>query len=532
MKKLGKTTQSLKEQSAWLLAAKVIGFGFSFVLPLLIVRYLTQDEVGHYREAFQVIMNAVVILPLGFSMSAYYFLARETDGRRGAAILNILLFNFVVGGLACLFLFLFPQAIGNIFQRDELTSLAPKIGIVIWIWIFSTFLETVAIANQEARVATAFIIVAQFSKALFMGAAVLAFGTVEAFIYAAMIQGVIQTFILLNYLRSRFPGFWREFDPQFFREQIVYAVPFGLAGILWIAQNDIHNYFVGHKFSSADYAIYAYGCFEIPLIAMLSESVASVLIPRMNALQLAGNRDEMIRLTMRAMQKLAFFYFPIYVFLLITANTFIITLFTQKYERSATVFVINITLLPFSILITDPIVRSYKELGRLFLLTRIFVLVGLVAVLYYGLGYFGLTGMITTAVDALLIEKAIAETMVIRKLGLGLQHVLLLKNVAKTAVISTLAGIVTYFVYANTHAYLLDLGRHLAAQVFSATREGTLDFVGGSFVLLVCGLVFSPIYLLAANFWGVIEEDEKNQVRNFVRTILPRRGSQIVETQV
>ena len=532
MKEPVKTTQSLKEQSIWLLAAKVIGFGFSFVLPLLIVRYLTQDEVGHYREAFQVIMNAVVILPLGFSMSAYYFLARETEGRRGAAILNILLFNLVVGGLACLFLYLFPQSIGNIFQNDELRNLAPKIGVVIWIWIFSTFLETVAIANQEVRVATVFIIVAQFSKALFMGGAVIAFGTVEAFIYAAMIQGVIQTFILLNYLRSRFPGYWREFDAGFFCQQMVYAVPFGLAGILWIAQNDIHNYFVGHKFSSADYAIYAYGCFEIPLIAMLSESVSSVLIPRMNALQLAGNRDEMIRLTMRAMQKLAFFYFPIYVFLLITANTFIITLFTQKYEASTSIFVINITLLPFSILITDPIVRSYKELGRLFLLTRIFVLTALVGVLYYGLGYFGLTGMITTAVGALLIEKVIAESMVIRKLGLGLRHVPLLKNVGKTAVISILAGIVTYFVYANAHAYLLDLGRHLAAQVFSATREGTLDFVGGSFVLLICGLVFSPIYLLAANFWGVIEEDEKNQIKNFVRKILPRRGSQIVETQV
>ena len=61
---------SLREQSAWLLVAKVIGFAFSFALPLLIVRYLTQDAVGHYREAFQVITNAVVILPLGFSMSA------------------------------------------------------------------------------------------------------------------------------------------------------------------------------------------------------------------------------------------------------------------------------------------------------------------------------------------------------------------------------------------------------------------------------------------------------------------------------
>jgi O-antigen/teichoic acid export membrane protein len=525
VKKQAETNPSLREQSAWLLAAKVIGFALSFCLPLLIVRYLTQDDVGLYRESFQVITNAVIILPLGFSMSAYYFLARETT-RRGAAILNILLFNFVVGGLACLTLYLFPQIIGNIFRSEELTRLAPSIGLVIWIWIFATFLETVAIANQEARTATIFIIGAQFSKTLLMGSAVIAFATVESFIYAAMIQGVIQIFILLNYLRSRFPGFWRGFDPAFFRQQMVYAIPFGLTGILWIAQSDIHNYFVGYKFSTADFAIYAYGCFEVPLIAMLSESISSVLMPRMNELQLAGDHDEMIRLKARAMQKLAFFYFPIYVFLLITVQTFITTLFTQQYAASAPIFAINLTLLPFSILITDPIVRSYRELGRAFLLTRIMVLAALIAVLYYGLDHFGLTGMIAVAVGAIVIEKAIAETMVVRKLGIGIRHLPLLANVGKTAVISLLAGFFTYIVYVNINQYLHGVGEQFAESTLHASRLGTINFVGGSLVLLISACVFAPIYLLAAHVWGVIEDNEKDSVRRFFRRVFPRRGAE------
>lgn len=523
MQKQNGKTQSLKEQSAWLLTAKLIGFAFSFALPLLIVRALTQEKVGLYRESFLIITNSLIILSLGFSMSAYYYLARETE-RRAKAILNILIFNFVVGGFACLTLNLFPQIIGNIFRSDELTRLAPTIGVVIWIWIFSTFLETVAIANSEARVATVFIILASLSKTLFMGSAVLIFATVESFIYAAIIQGAIQTLILLSYLRSRFPGFWHGFDPAFFVEQMKYALPFGLAGILWMAQTDIHNYFVGYKFSSAEFAIYAYGCFEVPLIAMLSESVTSVLIPRMNALQLVGDRDEMIRLTARAMQKLAFFYFPIYAFLMITAQTFITTLFTQKYEASASIFVINLTILPFSILITDPIVRSFKELGRFFLLVRILVLTLLVAVLYSGLGSFGLTGIITVAVGAILVEKCISETMVVRKLGVGLQHLPLLKNVAKTAVISLFAGLITYIVYSNMHVYLAGVGEQFAEEAFSTTKLSTLNFVGGSLVMLVSGMVFVPTYLLAANFWGVIETDEKQAIRNFLRRFIPKRG--------
>ncbi len=514
-------TISLREQSAWLLIAKIIGFGFSFMLPLVVVRYLPIDAVGHYRESFQVLTNAVVILPFGISMSAYYFLARETE-RRAASILNILLFNLIVGGLACFTLYLFPQILGNLFRSNEMTGLAPEIGVVIWIWIFSTFLETVAVANQEAKVATVFIIAAQFSKTLLMGAAVFAFGTVEAFIYAAMIQGVIQTFILLNYLRWRFPGFWESFDFRFFREQMAYALPFGLAGILWMAQYDIHNYFVGYKFSPSDFAIYAYGCFEVPLIAMLSDSVTSVLIPRMNALQLEGRRDEMIRITARAIQKLSFFYFPIYVFLLVTSHTFIVTLFTHRFERSASIFVINLTLLPFSVLILDPIVRSYKELGRLFLLTRFFVLTCMVGVLYFALDHLDLTGMITVAVCAIIIEKLIAETMVIRKLDLGWRHISLLRPVGKTAAASAIAGLLTYGVYALTRDFLLDAGADFATNVLQTTR---LEFAGGALVLGVAGAVFAPTYLVLANLLGLIEEDEKESVRGAIRKVFQRRPS-------
>ena len=514
-------TSSLREQSFWLLTAKLVGFAFSFCVPLVVVRYLSQDEVGHYRAAFLVIANAIIVLPLGVSMSAYYFLARESEERRSSCVLNILAFNFVIGGIAALFFFLYPQSIGSIFQSDEITRLAPVIGAVIWIWIFSSFLETVAIANQETRVATVFIISAQFTKALFMCTAAFAFATVEAFLYAAIIQGAIQTVLLGWYLSSRFPGFWRRFDLSFLREQLVYAVPFGIAGTLWLAQTEIHSWFAGHRFSPSDFAVYAYGCFEIPLIAMLAESVTAVLIPRMNELHGDNDRDEMIRLKARAMQKLSFVYFPVYVFLLITANTFITTLFTQKYAASASVFVVNITLLPFSILITDPIVRSYKELGRVFLLTRLFIVAALVSCLYFMLDEISMTGMIGLAVGAVVIDKLIAEAMVIRKLHLGLKDLHLLANVAKTAFASITAGAATYLVYISFHLSLFAAAENFLSNSVGISKASIVNFVSGTFVLAVSALVFAPIYLVIANLLGLIEDEEKNTARRIAGKILP-----------
>jgi O-antigen/teichoic acid export membrane protein len=522
---------SLRTQGAWLVGAKVLAFGFSFALPLLVVRFLDQTEVGHYRQAFQVITNAVVILPLGFSMSAYYYLSREVE-RRGQAILNILLFNFFAGGLACLILYLYPHLLGSVFRSEELTPLAPKIGLVIWIWIFSTFLETVALANSEARVATAFIILASFSKTVLMSTAVIVFGTVEAFIYAALLQGVIQAFILLAYLRSRFPGFWRGFDKGFFIEQMFYALPYGVAGVLWIAQTDIHNYFVGYKVSPSEFAVYAYGCFEVPLIAMLTESVTSVLIPRMTALQLNDKKDEMIRLTARVAEKLSLVLFPVYVFLMITAFTFITTLFTTKFEASVPIFMINLTLLPTSILVNDPVVRSFKDLGRPFLVARVVILTLLVAVLYLGLDRLSMVGMISVAVTAILTERVIAGTFVFRKLGIGFRHLTLFKNVGKTALAAGVAGFITYLFYTAFSGALYPQGQELAAAVFRTGNPTILNFVGGCLVLGASALLFTPLYVFTANLLGLFEDDEKRSVHEAWRRLWPGRlEQQLGDTQ-
>ena len=515
---------SLKTQGAWLLFAKFTGFVLAFLLPLLVVRYLSQEKVGVYRQAFLFIMNAVSILPLGFSMSSFYFLSRENE-RRNSVILNILLFNFATGALACGVLFAFPQLLGRIFQNEELTRLAPLIGITIWLWIFSAFLEIVAVANREAKLSTVFIILAQLTKTSLMAGAVILFSTVEAFLYAAIFQGVLQTAILLIYLAKKFPRFWLSFDSKFFREQAVYALPLGLAGVIYTLQTDLHNYFVSHRFGSAEFAVYAYGCFQLPLLVMLGESVTSVLIPRMSELQKRGDTQEIIRLTARAMQKLAFFYFPVYAFFLITAETFITTLFTEKFAASVPVFLINITILPFDIWITDPIVRAYKELGRFLLALRVFVLVALVGALYFGSQNFGLRGMIGIVVVITILERAVTVFAVARKLGVEKKDFWLLNGVWKTAAAAITAGIALFAFYFFGREILLPLANETAAQILSVLKmEKFASFAGGSLFLGVCFIVFAVVYLPTAGFLGLIEDSEKEKLKSLRRRFFGREN--------
>jgi O-antigen/teichoic acid export membrane protein len=513
--------KSLYASVGWLMLAKVIGFIFTLLLPLLVVRVLTKSDVGIYQQVFLVISTVSSILPFGFSMSAYYFFSREKENIN-YYLFNILLFNFITGGIACLLLNLFPQAVGNFFKDEEMTRFAPQIGLVVWFWIFSAFLEVVAIANQESRLATVFIILAQFTKSIFLVVGLVYWETVAAMLNAITIQVILQTIILCVYLNYRFKGFWKSFDSKFFVKHLKYALPFGISGVLWTLQTDLHNYFIANKFSPEQVAIYRVGCFELPLMVLLYEAIASVLIPKISKLQSEGKIREMIELTATAMNKLAFFYFPLFTFFLITAQTFITTLFTEKYAESVPIFLINIILLPTYIVITDPIVRSYESLGNFILKVRIFIVIGLIIFLWLGINYLNLQGMMIIVVCASMLDRVITSIKIWKTVGVKPTDISLLGNVWKTAIVSIIAGCFTFLFYSLTKGYL---------PIWETLMSNNLNqklshFIAGCLVLGISATIFAIIYLIGANYFGLIEENEKKMVTSVIAK-LRRKSSTI-----
>lgn len=437
---------SLARPAFFILTARSISYAFSFLLPLLLVRWLSQEEFGLYKQVFLVVGTAMVVLPLGFGMSAFYFLPRERE-RKSQVVLNIMLFNVTVGGLACAALILKPAILGRVFHSDELTNYATLIGVVILFWTVSSFFETVAVAHQEAGIATAFIVAAQISKTTLLIAAAFFFDSLVYLIWAAIIQGLLQTIVLLAYLHSRFRGFWRSFSGSMLMTQLSYALPLGFAGMLFSLQNDLHNYFVANSFGASTFAIYAIGCFQLPLIGILNESVGSVMIPRVSGLQQENNRREILLITARVMRKLAAIYFPIYVFLLLEAREFITVLFTQAYLKSWPIFLVNLSLVPVNILITDPIMRAYAEQRYFLLRVKIAIFAMLFVILWFGIRQLSLVGVIAVVVGANILERVIAAVRAARVLRIEWSDASLFGDLPKLAAASIASAAVTGIMY-------------------------------------------------------------------------------------
>lgn len=509
---------SLTKSVGWLLLAKMVGFVLSFLLPILIYQTLSKSDIGIYQQVFLVIVTVSGVLPFGVSLSAYYFLSREKE-RQPFYIFNILIFNFAVGGLACLVLNIYPQILQDFTKDAEMATLAPQIGFVIWLWVFSSFFETAVIANQETRLATIFIISAQLSKAVLMISAVHFFGTVEAMLNAVTIQAIFETTALFIYLNSRFKGFWTAFDKSLFIEHLKYALPFGFAGLLLVIQTEAHNYFVSYYYSKEDVAVYRAGCFQLPLLVLFYESISFVMIPRMSRLQLEGKKREMVEVTARAMGKIALVYFPVYVFFFITADTLITTLFTKNFVDSIPIFLINITLLPSYVFIIDPLIRAFESLGKFILKLRILIVFGLLLTLYFGIQHFDLRGVIAVVVIASLIERFISLTKIYQTIGFKLSDFVLLKNVGKTAICSVLAGIPVYFLYTLGNSLNSQIGVRINSILSDSLNQNWADVFVGASVLALTAMIFIPIYLIFLNLLGVICKEEKGQFLNTIERI-------------
>ena len=489
-------SSSLTLDASWLLVAKTLSFIVSLALPLFLVRHLSQEEFGLYKQAFLIVNSAVVMAPLGFGLSALYFLPREPE-RRNPIVLNVLLFNLTVGGLACAIFVTQPELVEWIFRGPQLARYATTLGVLVLLWTAASSFEFVAMANSEMKAAGAIIVLIQLTRTGFVLAGAVAFGTVRALLLAAIVQGIGQLIGFVLYVKSRFPKFWLDFELTTMRRQLSYALPLGAAGLLYTAQIDLHNYVVSNRFGPALFAVYAIGTAQLPMVNMWWEAANSVLIPRVSLLQRQGEYREIIGVLARAMRKLAAVYLPMYALLVIVGRELIRFLFTDRYLSSWPIFLVNLTLLPLGIVLMDPLFRAFADQRYYLIRLRIVLVVSLVALLWIGTTRMGLIGAIWAVVAVNAAERAITGVRFGRILGVRWKDLALVTDIGKLALASAAAGLIAALIRSQI----------LWARPF--------------FILAVCGTAFAATYGACVLLLRIPSAEEKRMVLDRIMPMVP-----------
>jgi O-antigen/teichoic acid export membrane protein len=213
-----------------------------------------------------------------------------------------------------------------------------------------------------------------------------------------------------------------------------------------------------------------------------------VLTGRISQLHHAGEYREIVRLTIRAIRQLSMFFLPLYAYLLVVSREFIVLLYTPAYAESARIFAINITLIPLTILVLDPILRAFAEL-RYFLLRLQVVLLALVVIsLIIVLPRYGTAGAISVVVGSAVVELVVITWKVVGALGVSRADIGMARDI---------------FMFGVSAA---------AAAVVSAMLRYGLKGHHPAFVLAVCGIAFLPVYGVCAYACRALTREDIGQM--------------------
>jgi O-antigen/teichoic acid export membrane protein len=383
-----------------LVMARMAGAAITFAIPLVLARAMALEEYGTYKQLFLIAQTLYYILPFGVAQSLYFFIPR-TDRARPWVMqtLAVLLLTGLCGGAVVLGL---GQHAAALLGNGALLQYALPLAIYVACVVGAMPLEVTLTCQGRTRAAAVIYLGSDAVRAaamivpVFLGYglwgamnAMAAFAALRLVLTWAVSAGTTQGPLLQRGL------VWR---------QVAYAAPFGAAMLLSIPQQYAHQYAVGATVPPELFALYAVGCFQLPLVDLLYSPTSEVLMVRVGELERQNRLREAVHAFREAASKLAYAFLPLSAFLFVAAPEFIGALFGDRFLGAVPIFRVSVLAIVLSCFPVDGLLRARNQTRYLFLsyLAKALVTVPLV---WVGVRHFGMMGGILSWAAAELVGK-------------------------------------------------------------------------------------------------------------------------------
>ena len=334
---LGRREESLAVQSIILTAARAAGFLITFGIPLVLVRVFDQDGFGLYKQLFLIVGTAVPILNIGLYASIFYFVPRDPgDGQR--YILQALGLLTLTGALAAVLLAVNAGWLANAFGAPSLRQYAPLLALCILLATPTEIFAAPAVVDRRPMLAAWMMTGSDIVRAVLIIGAALVIGTISSVLWATILSATFRGAWMLWYLRARTSLPPRPPSRIDLAAQLRYSLPFAAAVVFEIGLARFHEYFVAANVSSAEFAVYAVGILQLPVLGMLVQSVVEVMLISSAAAYKSGDQASLRRVWHVSLQRLAVAIVPCWALAEVVAPELIALLFGADYTAAIPVF--------------------------------------------------------------------------------------------------------------------------------------------------------------------------------------------------
>ncbi|HEY6099105.1 MAG TPA: oligosaccharide flippase family protein [Anaeromyxobacter sp.] len=367
-----------------LLAARLAGAALTLAVPMVLARVLLPSSYGTFKQGWLVSQTLILVLPMGLTQSLYYFVPRE-PAERDRFVSQTLWAHVALGVLGAALLLAGAPLLAAHFSNPELAALSPWLAAFTGFGIAGAPLDIAWNASGRIGAAALARLATEGGRSAALVAGALLLGDVRGALAGVAVATAARALFTFAALARRHGLALRAAS---LRRQIAYALPFGLAFVLIVPQQQFHQYAVGAVVSAAAFAVYSVGTFQLPIVDVLYTPVSELLQIGLAEVE-GGGRPPRAGLPLfhEAVQQLAFAFVPMVGILVVVAPDLIELLFSPVYLPAVPIFRVGALSALLAALPLDGVMRARAQ-NRFMLtlsaaklaLTALLVLAGLATI--------------------------------------------------------------------------------------------------------------------------------------------------------
>jgi O-antigen/teichoic acid export membrane protein len=408
---------NLARTATWLAGGRGAQAATAFVLPIVLVRALNQDDYGLWK---QIDLAATLLSPfliLGFDKSVTYFVPRR-QSRPADEVSTPILAMLIASAVVMVFAALFPAVLGRLLG----TAGVPLLVAAATLSGVATSVSYVAsrglIAVDAPRAAALLPVVVGIPRTITLVALAFWFPRLDWILAAVVVFAVLHVIASLAALA------WKRclraaLNIEVLRKQVKYGGSLAVAALAQTWAQYIDRFLVSGSLGSATFAIYSVGKLHIPFLPVLPRAIGDATAPRFSKLESEGRHVEMATLLRKSCEVLLPINLLLTASLYSTAHWSIPLVFTEQYRESVPIF----RIFTFSILLgsftgVEQMLRALAAIR--FLVTTVFLsLATRLALGVAALAMGSLTLMVAAHLVVAYVFLSIQLAYTRRRLGVG-----------------------------------------------------------------------------------------------------------------
>ncbi len=386
---------TLKNQAKALFIGNILGIIFQFLIPSILVRFISQEDFGIYRQFQLIALTFVGTLGMGLQSSLFYFYP-ISNGSNKAKIIQQTLFLFIlILTLFSLLLYFFGDEILIYLNFQDFIDYKWYLYLFITFMIMSSIISIIFTLEKKTRLNKLYPSVEKISN-FFIFLIVIQFvtgyeGPILALVLFSLVRLIYFLLYSLPYLRKIFLPSWQRI-----KEQLVYSIPFGFALILNQISVKFDKFFINQYISPEEFGVYSIAFLGIPVLKQFFTSIHNVVVPEISKFFANGNKVKAIVLWQKTVDRTSSVTIPAVTLFWLMANEIITILYTKAYIEAANYYRVFILMFLVSMFSHELILRGANKTKYIFISN---VIGSIVTILlgFWLIPKYGLYGAIVTA---------------------------------------------------------------------------------------------------------------------------------------